>query len=172
MKDYNKLRRATYRHSLFESRSIFNASWWLELSNVTGCFTACIDAHPHPMKIVIYRGGLMWGDFFHVGGNEKIFGCWGDSTHSPSRGNSDFITQFFLEILQRHCILILNTLGMPSHTNQKYYQFIDNCDARLHEKSTSFLTSFFRYYKDFANFLFWVIWAGLAIPTKINGINL
>ena len=114
----------------------------------------------------------MWGDFFYVGGNEKIFGCWGDSTHSPSRGNSDFITQFFLEILQRHCILILNTLGIPNHTNQKYYQFIDNCDARLHEKSTSFLTSFFRYYKDFVNLLFWVIWAGLAIPTKINGINL
>ena len=49
---------------------------------------------------------------------------------------------------------------------------MENCDAHLHKKSTSSLTSFLKYYKDFANLLFWVIWTGLALPTKINGINL
>ena len=34
------------------------------------------------------------------------------------------------------------------------------------------LASFLRYYIDFANLLFWVIWACLAMPTKINQINL
>ena len=28
-----------------------------------------------------------------------------------------------------------------------------------------------RYCKHFANVLLWIIWAGLAMPTKINGIN-
>ena len=30
---------------------------------------------------------------------------------------------------------------------------------------------FLRYCKDFANLLFWVIWAGLAMPTRINYIT-
>ena len=34
------------------------------------------------------------------------------------------------------------------------------------------LTSFLRFCKDFPNLLFWIIQAGLAIPTKTNGINL
>ena len=42
-----------------------------------------------------------------------------------------------------------------------------NCEANC----TLSLTSFLKYCKDFGN-LFWVIWAGLAMPTKINGIDL
>ena len=44
LKAYNKIRRATdiISHSLSERRSTFNASKWSKLSNVTGCFTACI----------------------------------------------------------------------------------------------------------------------------------
>ena len=34
--------------------------------------------------------------------------------------NINFITQLFLEILQRHCIIvILSTLGMPDQTHEK-----------------------------------------------------
>ena len=33
-------------------------------------------------------------------------------------------------------------------------------------------SSFLRYQKDFPNLLFWVIWACLAMPTKINNTNL
>ena len=40
------------------------------------------------------------------------------------------------------------------------------------KKSTSSLTSFFSYCKYIANLLFWVIWAGQAMPTKINGVSL
>ena len=83
-------------------------------------------------------------------------------------------TQLFIEILQRYCIIvILSTLSTPRHTHPKrYYQFIDNCDTHLHKKSPSSLTSFLRCSKDFANVLFWIVWAGLAIITKINGITL
>ena len=83
--------------------------------------------------------------------------------------NINLITQFL-----RHCILvILSTLVVPSNTHQKWqYQFTENCDAQLHKKSPSSLNSFLRYSKDFANLLFWVIWAGLAMPTKINSIKL
>ena len=80
--------------------------------------------------------------------------------------NINSTTQFFLEILQRHFTLVtLSTLGMPDHT----HQFIENCDVHLHKKSTSSPTSFLRYCKDFANLLFWIIWTGLAMPTKIKG---
>ena len=45
-KAYNKIRRATdiINRSSTE-RSILNAFRWSKLSNVTGCFTACIGAH-------------------------------------------------------------------------------------------------------------------------------
>ena len=45
LKAYNKIRATNIiSHSLPERRSIFDASHWLKLSNVTGCFTACIVA--------------------------------------------------------------------------------------------------------------------------------
>ena len=84
----------------------------------------------------------------------------------------NFINRFFLEILQRHCIIILSILGINGHTCQKLFQFIENCDAHLQKKPTSPLTSSLKYCKDFANLLFWVIWASMAISNKINGINL
>ena len=40
------------------------------------------------------------------------------------------------------------------------------------QKSTLSLTSFSRYCRDFANLLFWVLWAKLAIFTKIDSIKL
>ena len=91
-----------------------------------------------------------------------------------SMQNINFITHFFFEILQRYCILnILKTLYMPGHAHQKWqHQFIENLDAHLYKNSTSSLTSFLRYHKYFANLLFWVIWASLAMLTKINNINL
>ena len=91
-----------------------------------------------------------------------------------SMENINFVTRFFLVILQKHCIIvILSTLGIPGHTHQKgQYQFIENSDAHVYKKSTSSFTSFMRYCKEFSNLLLWVIWAGLAMPTKINSINL
>ena len=91
-----------------------------------------------------------------------------------SMQNNNFIPQFFLEILQRHCILvILSTLSMPGHTLSRVTVLIyRKLWWSLCKKSISSLTSFLGYCKDFANFLFWVIWAALAMPTKINGINL
>ena len=34
----------SYRYTSSEKRSIFIASWWSKLSNVTGFFTACVGA--------------------------------------------------------------------------------------------------------------------------------
>ena len=53
LKAYNKLRRATdiICHSLSKRRSIFNTFWWLKLSNVTGCFTACVGVHFPVVKL-------------------------------------------------------------------------------------------------------------------------
>lgn len=47
LKAYNKIRRTTdiISHSSSDSGTIFNAFWWLKLSNLTGCFIACIRAH-------------------------------------------------------------------------------------------------------------------------------
>ena len=39
------------------------------------------------------------------------------------------------------------------------------------KKSTSSLTSFMRYYKGIANFLFWEFWESLSIPIKNHCIN-
>ena len=45
-------------------------------------------------------------------------------------------------------------------------------DVYLHaKKSTSSLTSFFLYWKDIANMLFWEFWECLTIPIKNHGIN-
>ena len=90
-----------------------------------------------------------------------------------SMQNINFITQFSLEILQRYCILdILSTLGMPlPHTLKMIVSTYRQLRCSMHKKSTSSLTFFLRYYKDFANMLFLVIWAGLVMPTNTNGIN-
>ena len=84
-----------------------------------------------------------------------------------SMQNVNFITQFFLEILQRYCILvILSTLGMPSCTHQKLqYQFIENCDIHC-----SMLIQL--HPSHFVNMLVWVIQASLFIPPKFKVINL
>ena len=79
---------------------------------------------------------------------------------------------FFLEILQRHHILvILSTSHIPGNTHQIWqYQLVENiiCSKK---KTNSSLPSFLRYSKDFAN-LFWVLSVWLAMPTKMDSINL
>ena len=65
-KAYNKLWRAAdiISHSLSERRSIFNASQWLKLSNVTGCFTAYVGVHcPATQldKVIWFR---LWSGLF------------------------------------------------------------------------------------------------------------
>ena len=75
-------------------------------------------------------------------------------------------------ILHIFILVILSTLGKSGHPRQKWqHQFKENCDAHLHKKTNLSLTSVLKYCRDFANLLFWVMWAGLAMPTKINGIN-
>ena len=54
-KAYNKRMTDTdiISHSSSERRSIFNASCWSKLSNVTGCFTACKGVHSFQMSWII-----------------------------------------------------------------------------------------------------------------------
>ena len=53
LKAYIKMRRAAdiINHSSSERRSIFNTSLWSKLSNVTGCFTVCIDVHSPAVEL-------------------------------------------------------------------------------------------------------------------------
>ena len=62
--------------------------------------------------------------------------------------NMNLITQFFLEILQKSCMLvILRTLGMPRQNHQKWqHQFTENVNAHLHNSSSS-PNSSLRYYR-------------------------
>ena len=88
--------------------------------------------------------------------------------------NIKFITQFFLEILQRTAYLLFSVLQACLAT------FINNDSISLQitvmlictKKSISSITSFLRYCKDFANILFSVILAGQAMPITMNGVNL
>ena len=53
-----------------------------------------------------------------------------------------------------------------------YHQFIENFDVLLHKNSTSSSLLSWDIKKILKNCYFWVIWACLAMPTKINRINL
>ena len=90
-----------------------------------------------------------------------------------SMQNMNFITQFVVEILQRQYILvILSTLGIPGEKQACLVKNDSiNCDDHLHNTSISLLT-FWRYCKDFANLLFWVLWACPAMISKNDSTNL
>ena len=65
----------------------------------------------------------------------------------------------------------MSTLGMSGHTLQKgsivsIYQFIENCDVHLRNKSTSFLPSFLRYCKDNYKLAILTTLACLAMTSK------
>ena len=86
----------------------------------------------------------------------------------------NFIPNFFFEILYRHCKLaILGTLEMLDHLHQNHsinlskFSYVPAC-----KKSTLSFTSFLRYCREIANFLFWVIWACLATHIKNDSIAL
>ena len=67
--------------------------------------------------------------------------------------------------MERYCIVvILSTLGMPNCTHQIWMTVptLWILWSLSLQKSTLSLTSFSRYSKDFANLLFWVLWARLA----------
>ena len=60
---------------------------------------------------------------------------------------------------------------MPVHPHQKsLYQFEGNFHAYLHAKNQLQSTSVFRYFKEIANLLFWVIWACLATHKMVVSI--
>ena len=53
---------------------------------------------------------------------------------------------------------------------KSFSQFEGNFYAYLHAKNHLHSTSFFRYFKEIANLLFWVIWACLATHKTIVSI--
>ena len=85
-----------------------------------------------------------------------------------SMQNINFITQFFLEILQTlyTCYFEYFRYGRP-HPQEMTVSIY----GKLWWSSTSSLTSFLRYCRDFANLPFWVIWAGLAMTSKNDTIS-
>ena len=86
-----------------------------------------------------------------------------------SMQNTQFRTQFFLEIVQRYCILpIWGTLDMPGHSHKNDRLNLYKILALIHTNLTLSLTYFLRYRKDFEKLLLWVIWLSLAMPTVIN----
>ena len=88
---------------------------------------------------------------------------------------SQFISHFFLEILQRFCKLaFFSTLGMIGYVYQNC--LVSTCRKAWWltacKKSSSSLLSFVRSFKDIRNFLFWVLWASLDMDTKKGGFSL
>ena len=83
--------------------------------------------------------------------------------------NFNFITHFYLKILQRNSkLVLLSILGMPGHSInlKKSLMFI------YRQKSTLSFTFALTYCKDIANLLLWVLWACLATHTQSDNINL
>ena len=86
----------------------------------------------------------------------------------------NFITNFFLQILQKNSKLAI--LGMPGHTHlkcqQQYEETLDIYPQATGKRSTSSFTLSLRYYKDVVNLLFWVLWVCQARHTEIVTIKL
>ena len=86
-----------------------------------------------------------------------------------SMPNINFVTLFFLHTYY------FEYFGdaWPCLWKKWLHQFIEKFDAHLYKNPTSSSTSFLKYYRDFANLLFSVICAFLAMPmAKINRIHL
>ena len=86
----------------------------------------------------------------------------------------NFISNFFFDILLRHCKLdILGILIMLDHSNQNYsiklwQTFMLKC-MQKNQLQPSF---FSRYCKEIPNLLFWVIWAFLTTQRESDSIGL
>ena len=82
----------------------------------------------------------------------------------------NFMSNFFLEILQRNSkVVIMSRLGMSGDTHPEISKNLWCLSAS--KKSTSFFPFSLRYCKDIANLLFLVLWASLVIHTQ-NSITL
>ena len=65
-----------------------------------------------------------------------------------SMQNTNFITQFFLQILQRYCILvILSTLHKPGHAHQKLYKTLMLIYTKIQLNPPLFLEISHRFHK-------------------------
>ena len=81
LKAYNKMRRATdiISLSLSERKSTFNTSPQLKLSNVTGCFTACIGVHSPAAELEnVIQFRLQYGPLY------RVSGTYGTAPNSPA----------------------------------------------------------------------------------------
>ena len=80
----------------------------------------------------------------------------------------------FAWVLHWYCQLaILGTLIMAGYIHPNwYYQLEENFCIYIHAKNQLHPpTSFWKIYKENVNFLFWVLWARLAVHTKIDSIS-
>ena len=89
----------------------------------------------------------------------------------------NFITHFFLKILQRNSKLVISdNLDMPGHTHLKSKMILsiwrNLLDLSTGKKSTLSFTFSLRYCKDIANLLFSVLWTCLATHTQGDTIHL
>ena len=55
--------------------------------------------------IKVWLGGIYWGEFFQVGGNEQIFG-WGTPPHPPVGKTLLSHTQTCLDLLQLPAVVL------------------------------------------------------------------
>ena len=79
---------------------------------------------------------------------------------------TNYITHFFLNILQRNIkLVILGNLGMSDHKQLRYYyEFEETFDVYLQDKKSTLSFRFsLRYCKDIGNLIFWVPRACLAM---------
>ena len=82
----------------------------------------------------------------------------------------NFFSNFFLEILQNTYYFEYFWHTWPYPLNMMASTFRKPW-CLSGQKINLSLTSLLRYCKDFANFLLWVLWAWLAMPTRIDSLN-
>ena len=113
-----------------------------DIANLSGYFRC---GWPNPLKKIVSTCGKLW-----------CLSAW-------KKPISFFI--FFLRYWKDIAYFFWILLGMPDHVHQiKKYQIKEDFDVYLHQKSTSSSLLF----RDIAEIsLFWVLWAWLALPTKI-----
>ena len=85
-----------------------------------------------------------------------------------------FISNIFFEILWKRCEhAIFGTLVMLDHCIKIIVSIYSKLSwSSACKKSTLSLTTFLRHCREIANFLFWVVWACLAMLTQSDTINL
>ena len=86
----------------------------------------------------------------------------------------NFILHIFLQTLQRYCkLVILSTLGLSDYAHPKwFYQLVEYFCVYLQTNIKFHSSTILEIFQRYINFLFWLLWACLAMHNQNGTINL